>query len=436
MSATTLKWGRTLLNSRGRELLRSSILVFSISMIGNVANYLYQFAMGRYLSLPDFGALNAILSLTMIISVPAATITLIKAKYVARLLLRDAWARIRTVYYELLKKTSLFAAVTAAVLLLLSPALRRFLNLADSWPLILFAVLVFWTLLTALNSGFFQGLQRFGVYSALGAGLGITRLVAAVVLVNAGFALRGALGGAILASVLIFGVSLLQISRLLRPYPRQRDAAQTPLNLFSTAASLFFLTSITYVDMVLVKHLFQPEEAGIYAGVSVLGKTILYLPGAITQVLLPKVSGAEPEESFHLLLSSALLSAGISLGGVILFYLYPEPLLRLFLGARYHGGADLLALYAVVMLLFALMTLFVNFCLARDIQDVFRALGIIFALQTAGLYFLGRSGFTAFLGYMILTGLAACVCLFIKIKNGSRTPALASGGDHHPCQED
>ncbi|MBI3939313.1 MAG: oligosaccharide flippase family protein [Acidobacteria bacterium] len=430
MTSLVLRWGRTLLNTERRDLLRSSAVVLVVGMLGNVANYLYQFAMGRLLTLADFGALNAILSLTIIISVPAATITLVKAKHIARMARRESWGQIRALYYSVLKKTAFFSGAAAATVVLMFSPLQRFLNLEQFWPLMLFAVLVFWSLLAALNIGFYQGLQRFAVYAGLGTILGGIRLVAAVLLVWAGAALVGALSAAILATAAVFILSFLLIRSLLRPYPDENGEKPESLQFSSTSATLFFLTLITFIDMVLVKHRFNPEQAGIYAGVCVLGRTILYLPAAVAQVLLPKVSGAERAESFRLFVFSTVLTAGISLAGVIFFYAFPEPLLRLFLGGQYQGGAAFLGPYGLAMVCFAIMTLSVNYCLARDIQDTYKVLAFVSLFQVGSLYFWSRN-IPDVLFYMTVTGLMACVLLLVRIVHATRSAAIAASRDHY-----
>ena len=411
-------------NAHARDLVRSSALIVGMGMLGNMANYFYQFGMGRLLDLSDFGALNAILALNVILSVPAATITLVKAKYIARLIRNEQWQQIRTLYFDLLKRVTLFGGGAVITVVLFRSLIQDFLKLHHSWPVILFGALIFFSLLMALNVGFFQGLERFGFYVGLGFSNALLRLLCGLVLVWMGAALAGAISAAVLAPAVVFFVSLLFIFRLLGPYQKQEGDEPIPLRLFSTSATLFFLTAITFMDMVFVKHLFHPEQAGVYAGVAVLGRTALYLPGAVTQVLLPKASKANSEESSQLFTSSTLLTVGISSVCVILFYLYPESLLRLLLGGKYQGGAGLLAPYGLAMLSYAVMGLFINFCLARDIQDIYKVLTVVFLLQVAVLYFVATDIQDIPL-YLTLTGLAACLALLIKIRNGTRPSALA-----------
>jgi O-antigen/teichoic acid export membrane protein len=388
-----------------------------------VANYLYQFGMGRMLSVPDFGTLNAILSLSVIVSVPATTITLVKAKEVARLVIEQGWGQIRGFYNRFLLQTAIFGGAISVAFTIFHGAFQDFLHLEKMWPVLLFSGLTFWSLLVALNTGFFQGLQRFGTYAALGTGNGLIRFLSAVFLVWAGTALAGALLAAVLSSAIAFVASYMLIRKLLKPYAYEHAEALSSLHLSSTALILFLLTLISFADMVLVKHLFDPEQAGIYAGVSILGRTILYLPAAITQVLLPKVVSTDRENSRHLFFVSTIMTGAISLTGVLLFYLFPDQFLRILLGPRYHGGASLLALYGLAMFFIAILTLFVNFCLAREIHDIHKFLGLVLILEIAGVL-LFKTHLSALPICMIVTGFLGCVLLFARIYNETRTTAV------------
>lgn len=53
------------------EFERNSLIVFSISMLSNVINYLYQIIMGNLLSPSDYGLVNTLLSLSIVAGVPS-----------------------------------------------------------------------------------------------------------------------------------------------------------------------------------------------------------------------------------------------------------------------------------------------------------------------------------------------------------------------------
>ena len=50
------------------------------------------------------------------------------------------------------------------------------------------------------------------------------------------------------------------------------------------------MMSLMSVDIILVRHLFSAETAGIYAGMSTMGRIIFYASGAVGSVMFPLVS--------------------------------------------------------------------------------------------------------------------------------------------------
>ena len=65
------------------SLFKNGIYIFIFSMSANFFNYLFQIAMGRLLTVSEYGTLNSLFSILLIISVPAGTITIIAAKNIS-----------------------------------------------------------------------------------------------------------------------------------------------------------------------------------------------------------------------------------------------------------------------------------------------------------------------------------------------------------------
>ena len=66
------------------EFERNSAIVFAISMLANVVTYLYQIVMGNLLSPADYGTINTLLSLSIVVGVPSGIISTLVATYTAK----------------------------------------------------------------------------------------------------------------------------------------------------------------------------------------------------------------------------------------------------------------------------------------------------------------------------------------------------------------
>ena len=65
-----------------REFLKSNLIVIIIANSANVFAYLFQFVMGRYLSVEDFGVLNSVNSLGVVAGAITGIIPYIVTKYI------------------------------------------------------------------------------------------------------------------------------------------------------------------------------------------------------------------------------------------------------------------------------------------------------------------------------------------------------------------
>ena len=170
-------------------LVRSSALLFGGVVVGNLGHYLFQMYMSRNLGAEDFGALNSLLSLLALISIPSGTILLVTARQVAELNLQ--YDAIGAFFRVMLGRVFVCAAFCLVRSALLSWHISKFLRLSSPTPVLILAAVVVVTLITSTGLGVLQGLRKF-FHLALNQGLaGLLRLAFGVVLVP--YRLNGAL---------------------------------------------------------------------------------------------------------------------------------------------------------------------------------------------------------------------------------------------------
>jgi O-antigen/teichoic acid export membrane protein len=125
---------------------------------------------------------------------------------------------------------------------------------------------------------------------------------------------------------------------------------------------------LTQADMVLVKHYFLAQQAGLYASAAVLGRAILYLPAAIIIALFPMVTELHSlnKDASHILKKGLVYTALLAGGGVLLFWIMPEFLLGFLFGQRYLAAAPLLGIFGLAMFPMAMLGILISFNLARN----------------------------------------------------------------------
>ena len=117
----------------------------------------------------------------------------------------------------------------------------------------------------------------------------------------------------------------------------------------------------------MVKSRFPANEAGLYSAVATLGKLTLF-PSVLAALLMPKATEQHARGRSSIgLLRKSLLAVGLLCGGItVAFFLFPTPIVGTFFGEQYLDHASLLGLYALAMMLYALVNVWRIYYLAVD----------------------------------------------------------------------
>jgi O-antigen/teichoic acid export membrane protein len=124
---------------------------------------------------------------------------------------------------------------------------------------------------------------------------------------------------------------------------------------------------LTQIDLILVNKLFSSADASTFASAAILGRTIIYLPGAMVLAMFPMVSETKARnKSTHPILFKSIGMTILTSGfGALLFFFWSKPILHLFFGERYLGSAEILKYYALAMLPMGLLTILTQYLIAR-----------------------------------------------------------------------
>ena len=367
------------------SLYKNSALLFIAAMTGNFFQYLFQFFMGRNLSVADFGAMNALFSFGVIISVGIGTIGLVITKYIAGFKGKNEFGKIKGI---ILKSSKYIVSAGIIVSILVFTARFRIMDyykLEHTSPVIIISFSFFISCISSLFLAVAIGMQKFN-YIALSQILcPLSRVGSGALLVWLGFGLNGAIFAPLVASV----TGILILSKVIRDIVKvkiesvKKHKKEMLLFCMPVAMSISFYSILTMIDMTLVKHYFSANIAGQYAAISVLGKSVLYLPGAIVLVMFPMVAEAHTinKDTLSILKKALISTVFLCLAGIFIFFLFPDFLLRLISRGRYTGNVNLLWMFGLAMLPYALIGVINSFHIARHKISFIVALVIMTIVQ-------------------------------------------------------
>lgn len=413
-------------------LLRSGVTLTIATGVMNAANWLYHVMMSRALGPADYGALSALIGLLLVLTVPMNTIQMGVSAFVALAgANRDEVALKRTLI-ESLKTFMLFAVGAFAILALLSGWLAGVLKLRSPIPVVIIGVvLVPWAILPVFR-GLLQGTQRFVALGASLATEAVVKLAVASLLVTLGLGLGGAVAGVGLGSIVALGLTLPVMRTLFRTRAAD-DAAEQETHgvrlatmlrsLVPYALAIGCFTVLTQADVVLVKALFAPHEAGVYAAASTGGRIVLSLTGALPMVMLPEiVRRTAANVDGRSVVIRGLLYVGLTGGALVILYAAaPIHVIRVIFGSQYLEATSLLWPLGLAMLMHQLALLGMCYQLGIRRVDFLRPM-VVLAATLPTLLWISREDIrrvpAIMVGLGILTFVVAWRGLFRRTVSG------------------
>ena len=204
-----------------------------------------------------------------------------------------------------------------------------------------------------------------------------SKLLFGVLLVSIGFGVNGALGAIIIASAIALIISFIPLKSFLSSNYKANpgfDFSELYRYSLPTMLAMFCLAVPANVDVILAKHFFTAHNAGLYTAASVLGKIVLFLPGAISTVMFPKVSkiNANGGDTRKLLNKSLFYTAILSGLLAIGYWFFPSIVIGIPFGHIYLEAIPLIKFYGIGMLFFSLTIVLMRYSLAvHDLKYVY-----------------------------------------------------------------
>lgn len=348
----------------GHPLLSgSSIMIIGINGISGL-NYIYHFAMGRFLGASAYGELVSLFSLIGLLGMLPAALTLAITKFVSSAKSKD---EVYSLIVFLQKKTLLFSVFFIALSILMAPFAKSFLKLSSEINFILVGVIFTFSLFTYINRAVLQGVLRFKSYVLNVLFDNFIKLIGGVGFVLLGFSVFGALFAIVIGGFFSIFISFLLIrdylSGLTFTSPKIKPFIQYSLPVFGyQLAIMSFLSS----DLILVKHYFDPITAGNYSATSTIAKIIFFAAGPILSVMFPIISkrianGVDYKKVFGV---SVLLTLFVAVSGAIVFTFFAPWAVWLLFGKGFGPAVQYLPMFSLFMIILSLNNLFVGFFLS------------------------------------------------------------------------
>lgn len=352
---------------------KNIIIVFAGTSFANFLNFLFQPLVAHSLSASDFSAFRSLISIFTVISAPLVAIQLTLAKYISEFNARSQIVKIRFLLSDFFKKTFILAIATFLLFWLVSVNIMNALKISSASSVYLLAILVALAWISPVLSGGIQGLEFFGWWTSVSVLSGILKLILAFWFLLLGYNIGGALGALLVSSLMgifIFYFPLRQ-NFTLKTLKEDINYKQILIYLLPVAISHFCFFGMVNFDMILVRRFFTPQYSGFYSLAQLIGNIFLFLPAAISTVMLPRTSGlnAKNMDSFSTLKRSLLYVFSLCILAFLAYNLFPDFILRILTGRTYPEPVFLGRLFSISMTFFALLYILIMYFLSiRDLR--------------------------------------------------------------------
>jgi O-antigen/teichoic acid export membrane protein len=153
----------------------------------------------------------------------------------------------------------------------------------------------------------------------------------------------------------------------------QAGTAEPPTYAEAIQAIVFFVGQviINNIDILLVKHFFPSDPAGVYAAISQIGRLLYFASWfGVVNAMFPVAAAASPQQKkAHGIGLPLLLVLGLSVIFIAGAALFPHLIMGVIFGSRFIEIGWLLALYAAATGLYSLSVVFIAYEMSRRIAN-------------------------------------------------------------------
>lgn len=396
-------------------------------IIAAIASYLFYFILARILSIEDYGLLYSLIALTYFFTVPHETIRAVIAKYTVNLATKKQYGKIKGMLISSIKRIFFYSIIVFGIFLLSSRLLMDILHTSFS-PLLIIGFSLIVAFILPIIWGVLQGMQYFGHLGLNNSIETAAKLIIAVALVYIGFGVNGALAAIPISMVVAFLFGFWPLRKIMKsktePFKYEEHIWR-----YSVAAFVIFIFFVAMysVDMLAVRYFFSAKSSGLYGGIAVISKVVLFASVAIMRVMFSAIAEAhsknkgESKETRKILYNAGFYIFIIIAFMLILSIFFPNFLIQIILGYKYLEVAPLLKYMVIAMGFLSLSSLimFYNLSVNCNKRLTARIFGTFVFLQIA-LFIVFHQSLQQFITVVLIINVLLFLAMLVTLILGWR----------------
>jgi O-antigen/teichoic acid export membrane protein len=405
---------------RDKEII-DTIFVSGGVVLGSFFSYLLQFLLGRVLSVEDYGAFNALLSLSLIFGVPAILFGAPLIKVVSELYANERKDILSKMFVSLIIFGLIFGSTFALGIYLLRSQISNYLQINNTTAVWVFGLGVLFSFATPIFASYLQGIMRYRVFVLLTVVTSFLRFILIFFFGWKGFGLTGLFVGSFLSLLLgvLIGIVLLREFISFSSSEGLTQYYKKILKLGYFSIILFFgLNFLNNLDVVMVKNLFDPTLAGYYSATVTVGKILLFGAGSVTVVMFPKISAlyAKKENYRAVFKKMFLLQLFIVALGITFYTFMSKYIVNILFGSKFDSAVTYLPLFSVFIGMYVIVNFLLMYLLAVEKTSSMYVLIPVVALQYSLISYYHQNLYQVIYANIIASSVALCLLFLHSLK--------------------
>lgn len=357
--------------TRQSSFLRQNAVFFLGSVGVGLLNYAYYPVMSHLLPVSSYGEVQAIMSLFLQLLIFLTVLGQVTVNVVANY--QDETKKQKIIYE--LEKLALFLSIALFIVAaVFGWKIKSFFHFNSVSPFLILMLSIVVTVPLAFRSAYLRGHKKFASVAAANLLSSASEIIISAVLVLVGWKTAGAVFGIVVAQFLAFLYAARAAYKIGFTKPENAKLASLPdvktlrpelmYGLLVLCGSLT-ITVLSSADIFVVKHYFDAQTAGHYAGVSTVARIIFFLTASIAQVLLPSVKINQTAKHNRMLFLKSLALV-LTLGGMaaLVFAVFQREIITVLMGKKYLTYGHLLGRLSLLMLVLSVLNLVISYFVA------------------------------------------------------------------------
>jgi O-antigen/teichoic acid export membrane protein len=347
----------------------SSIVVIG-NLIANFFNLLFNTFMLGHLHPADYGILASLIAIIGFPLLIAAGLTPMMVRFAGTYFAKGDIPLLRGFYLKMKKMFFIIALVIFVLYFIFIENISQFFHINNIFILSITNLTIFIAFLCTVNTAFIQAKLSFTFQSIVNLVNAVAKLILGIMFVFMGYSVSGAGAAIFIAALISYSFSFIPFKFIFAKGLTTPKIETKELILYALPSAITQLGLNAFIssDILLVKHFFEPTQAGFYAGLSLVGRVIFYVSAPIGTVMFPLIirKHSKNENYTNTFKLALLLIALPSFGLTFLYYLFPNFFIMFFTNQneKYLTVAPLLVYFSLFTSLYSILAILATFYLA------------------------------------------------------------------------